>query len=145
MQHQQVSKLSWMQSTAHSVLALLHLTHNNTAQPSNSALTVHSIHLCSKLPPWVPANSQLSRTADLLFLCVHFAQERLDLSIIKGKITRKQNNCNTESRRPTPQLLIVPSALPSAFLHSAFWDGHLPFVFLSTATGFLVSAVSNSS
>lgn len=98
--------------------ALVQLTCPSTAQPSTSPQLLDRAQRV--LTFWIntggPCNVSAVRIMELLFLRVHFVQECFDLSFTRGQITRKQNNCSTESRCPTQQHLIVPITLPSVFL-----------------------------
>lgn len=139
-----------MENTAHWNTRVAHLPwQRHSLQPLTLCLCLarHEIwaHLRSQSRSLQSLNCP---TVELPLLYVHSVQERSELPFIE----RLPGN-TTITLQPPPSrdfhcsTCPLPSRLPEAHASKqlCFLDGHSPFVFLSTATGFLVSAVSNSS
>lgn len=140
-----------MENTAHWNTHVAHLPWNNTAQPPAS----HPLPLLGQARDLgiseVTEGSLQSLncpTVELPFLCVRSVRNAQS-----SPLQRDYQETQQSPSSPHPaETFIVPLALcPPCFpeVHASkqlcFLDGHSPFVFLSAATGFLVSAVSNSS
>lgn len=137
-------------NTAHWNTHVAHLPwQRNTLQPLTLCLCLARHEIWTFLRSQSRSLQSLNcPTVELPFLHVHSVQECSELSFAE----RLPGNTTITLQPPPSRTFIVPLALcppcfPEAYVSKqlCFLDGHSPFVFLSTATGFLVSAVSNSS
>lgn len=141
-----------MENTAHWNTRVAHLPWNNTAQPPAS----HPLPLLGKerdlgiseVTKQILAIFELSHSGAALPPCTLCTGTLR--ALLYRAITRKYNNhppAPTQHRLFIVPLALCPPCFPEAHASKqlCFLDGHSPFVFLSTATGFLVSAVSSSS